>query len=272
MLILRVGDTEAAVDPRLGASLQRFTVGGADVLRRGRPDLGSSLHMASFAMVPWCNRITEGVFTWDGKLVDVGPSPEVEEVHGLHGHGWRWRWDVADSTPTGATLEYLHPAGRWPWRYRTVQAIEIDEGRLVCKISIENLSDTPMPFSLGFHPWFERPARLSANVDGMWTGEDVIPERWREADPFRGFDVDRDTFDNTFTGWDGRATIEAGDLRIQLTSDLDRLHVFTPAGHGHFAVEPAGAPPAALNHPDREPPVLLQPGASADRYMRLTAT
>ena len=270
MLTLRAGDLEVAVAPEIGGSLQRFTIGDIDVLRRGRPDLGNALHMSTFPMVPWCNRIVEATFDWNGRLVDVGPTPELGESHGLHGHGWRWKWEVTESAPASATLEFLHPAGRWPWRYRAVQHIEVDEGRLIQSIGMENLSDTPMPFSLGFHPWFDRPARISANVDGVWEGEDVIPVRWREVEAFRGFDVDHEEYDNTFTGWDGRTMIDLPNLRVQLTSDLDMLHVYTPRGRGHFAVEPTGAPPGALNHPERDDIERLEPGASVERYMRLS--
>lgn len=268
MLTLETDDSQVVVVPELGGSIQRFTVGDIDVLRRGQPDRGA-MYMASFPMVPFCNRIEDGRFEWEGRLADVGTAPEVGEPHAIHGHGWRWRWDVAESDHTSATLTFLHPAGRWPWRYRATQTIELEAGRLHQTVSLQNLSDTPMPHALGFRPWFERPARITANVDGVWVGDSIFPDRWIEAEPLRGFDVDRAEYDNAFTGWDGRAMLDFKDWRLQMSSDTDRLHVFTPAGHGHFAVEPTGATPGALNHPDREPIAVLEPGAITERYMRL---
>ncbi len=270
MLTLTAGDIQVVVVPEIGGSLQRLSVGPTDILRRGRPDHGSALHMASFPLVPWCNRIVDGTFIWEGRPVDVGPSPELGEPHGLHGHGWRWRWDVLETDEGSTVLGFLHPAGRWPWRYRAEQAIVVETDRVTTTLGVENLSDSPMPVALGFHPWFERPARFTANVDGQWVGDDVIPNRWAEAEAFRGFDVDHREYDNTFTGWDGRAMIDLSDVRVQLTSDLDKLHVFTPKGRGHFALEPTGGSPAALNHPDRESLALLEPGARTERFMRIS--
>jgi aldose 1-epimerase len=271
VLTLHADDSHVVVSPELGGSVQRFTVGDIDVLRRGQPDRGA-MYMASFPMVPFCNRIEDGQFTWNGRLADLGTAPEVGEPHAIHGQGWRWRWDVLDSDDSKVTLSYLHPAGRWPWRYRATQTLTLEPGRLDQTITLENLSDEPMPYSLGFHPWFERPARITANVDGMWVGDDVFPDRWIEADAFRSFDVDRADFDNAFTGWDGKAMIDFGEWRLQMSADTDRLHVYTPAGHGFFAVEPTGSTPGAFNHPEREPLDALDPGATTDRFMRLSIT
>lgn len=269
MLTLTAGESEIAVMPELGGAIQRFTVRGIDVLRRGQPDRGA-FYMASFPMVPFCNRIRDGRFEWEGRLADLGTAPEVGEPHAIHGHGWRWRWDVLAQDDNELTLGFLHPAGRWPWRYRATQTLSLEDGRLDQVVTLENLSDSAMPYALGFHPWFERPARITANVDGVWVGDDVFPERWIETEPFRGFDVDRAEYDNAFTGWDGRAMIDFGAWRLQMTADTNRLHVYTPAGHGFFAVEPTGAVPGAFNHPDREEIEVLEPGARAERSMRLS--
>jgi aldose 1-epimerase len=268
---LSVGDTTVVVAPDLGSSVQRFRVGPVDVLRAGRPDLRNPLEMSSFPLVPWCNRIVDGRFQWDGRLVDVGGTPLLGEPHGLHGHGWLWRWDVVDESHDTVLLEYLHPAGRWPWRYRAQHRLAVEQGRLSQTLSVENLSDTAMPLALGFHPYFERPGRLTANIDGVWTGDDVIPERWEEREPFRATDVDRTEFDNTFTHWDGRALIEVPGGRVELWADLPLLHVFTPRGRGFFCVEPAEAVPAALNFGSRGGRVL-EPGHTGSGSMRISFT
>jgi aldose 1-epimerase len=251
LITLSVGDTTVVIAPDLGSSVQRFTVGSVEVLRPGRPDLRDPLEMSSFPLVPWCNRIVDGQFDWDGRLVDVGGTPLVGEPHGLHGHGWLWRWDVVKEGQDTAEVEYLHPAGRWPWRYRARHRFEVEQGRLTQTLSVQNLSDTAMPLSLGFHPYFERPGRLTANIDGFWTGDDIIPERWEDRESFHSTDVDRTELDNTFTGWDGRALIEVPGGRVEMWSDLGLLHIFTPRGRGFFCVEPTDAVPGALNFGSR---------------------
>jgi aldose 1-epimerase len=271
VITLSVGDTTVVIAPEQGSSVQRFIVGAVDVLRPGRPDLDSPLEMSSFPLVPWCNRIVDGHFEWDGRQLDLGGTPLVGEPHALHGHGWLWRWDVVESGEDSAVLEYLHPAGRWPWRYRARHEFTVEEGRLSQTISVENISDTAMPLLLGFHPYFERPGRLTANIDGMWTGEDVVPERWEEHEPFRSTDIDRTEYDNTFTHWDGRALIEIPGGRVEMWSDLPLMHLFTPPGRGFFCVEPVEAVPGALNFGSRGSR-LLEPGHTGSASMRIAFT
>jgi galactose mutarotase-like enzyme len=124
---------------------------------------------------------------------------------------------------------------------------------------------------MGFHPWFERPARVTANVDGVWTGDGIFPTRWAEFPGFRGFDVDHAEHDNTFTGWDGRAVIDLNGLRVDLSANASMLHVFTPRGQGYFAVEPTDAIPGAFGRPDLQSIDTVEPGASVERWMRLDA-
>lgn len=270
MITLSVDDTMVVVDPDQGTSIQRFKVGSVDVLRPGRPDVGDPLEMSSFPLIPWCNRIVDGRFDWGGKLVDVGATL-LDEPHGLHGHGWLWRWEPTEVGDETVTFEYLHPAGRWPWRYRARHRFDLEPGRLTQTLSIENLSDTEMPLSLGFHPYFERPGRLTANVDGLWTGEDVIPTRWEEHEGFRSTDIDRTEFDNSFTGWDGKAFIDIPGGRVEMWSDLPMLHVFSPPGRGFFCIEPTGAAAGALNFGSRGG-TTAAPGATESATLRCSFT
>lgn len=267
---ITASDTVAVVAPRIGASLQRFAVADRDVLRRGRPDLWTPLEMSSFPLVPWCNRILDGGFDWNGRRLELGGTPTVREPHALHGHGWLWKWEVSEVTDDRLSLEYLHPAGWWPWRYRSRLTTTVEPGRLVQELSIENLSADAMPFSLGFHPYFERPARLTANVDGIWRGEQgVIPTRWEAHEAFRAADLDRTDLDNSFTGWDGKAYLEMPAGRVELSSDQPILHVYSPPGRGFFCAEPVGAAPGALNFESRGGDVLA-PGSTATATMRIS--
>jgi aldose 1-epimerase len=265
---IRAGETALMVTPELGGCVQALRVDGEDVLRPGRPELASPLEMASFPLVPWCNRIAEGVFVWEGRLVDVGGTPLLGEAHGVHGHGWMRRWEVEERSKDRLTLSLLHPAGRWPWRYRARQAMTVEEGRVEQTLTVENLGDEPMPLALGFHPYFGRPARFSATVDGAWVGGDAIPEGWDDRGSFRNHDVDDIECDTTFTGWDHTVSIHLPGFRVELTSDLPMLHVYTPRGRSFFCLEPVGAAPGALNHPGRGDGVLA-PGATGAASMRL---
>ncbi len=251
MFSLEADETDLVISPEIGGSILAFRVRGQDVLRPTPPGAFHPLQTSSFPLVPWVNRIADGRFDFAGSTISL-PAPVEGERHALHGHGWLAAWTPVEVEPASAVLSYRHRPSRWPWDYEATQTFSLEPGRLTITLTVVNLSDSGMPASLGFHPYFESPARVSANVDGLWRGEGgLIPDRWDEAEPFRARDVDMLSLDNSFTGWDRRAVIDGKAGRIAIASDVDYLHVFAPRGRNFFCLEPVSAAPDAFNHPER---------------------
>ncbi len=268
MLTLSDAETLVTLQPSLGGSIHTFAVRGIDVFRPAPPGTRDTLQVGCFPLVPWVNRISQGSFTFQDQQVSVPPTLESEPLP-LHGHGWIERWEVVEQTSTAARLRFLHRPGRWPWAYEAFQNVEIDDGRLTVTLSATNLTDADMPASLGLHPYFERPARVSFNVDGMWeTDRNLLPVDWRSATSFRAHDVGRLALDNCFTGWDRRAIVDGPAGHTQIQSNLDYLHVYIPRSGGAFCLEPVSAAPDALNHPERGL-AALAPGETMTGWMRV---
>lgn len=267
MLVIKASSTEAVIDAGIGGSLMAFSNDGADVLRSGT---GTTvpLRTAAFPMVPWVNRISRGKFATSDQIHSI-PS-NTDGPHPLHGHGWLSEWKVESETDDSVTLRFDFAEGHWPWPYRSFLRYVVEPRRLIVDLEVTNQGDSAMPTSVGFHPYFDRPARLSATVDGRWlTDETLIPTKWEEAESFRLTDADGLDCDNTYTGWDGRAFIDVAAGRLEMTSDVRRLHVFAPKWGSFFAVEPVSASPDAVNHPNRGS-VLLDPGETLHHWMRLS--
>ncbi len=264
---LQASTTSAVVSPHHGGSILSFSVAGTQVLRAGA-DSPDPRTLASFPLVPYCNRVADGVLHWEGDTIEMGPSIP-DEPHALHGHGWLGRWQTEEQGSNWVRLGYTHPAGSWPWRYRAEQTVTVEPGRLTVTLGLVNLATKSMPAGIGFHPYFSRPARITATLDGLWRGEDTLPDRWEEHPGFRAQDVDAIAFDNTFTGWDGRAVVESPEGRIEISSNLAMLHVYVPPGRGMFCLEPVTAAPDALNHPERGA-VALAPGETLSGEMTVT--
>jgi aldose 1-epimerase len=266
MLEIRSDSATAVVDPSLGASLLAFKVGDTDITRRG---LGATnpLETSLFPIVPWVNRIARGKFATSDQVHSIRPN--TDEPHPLHGHGWQSRWTVDAESEDQVTLRYDHAGDSWPWAYTSFLRYLVEPDRLVVDLEVKNRSSEPMPAALGFHPYFERPARISATVDGRWLVDaTLIPTGWEETEGFRLTDVDGLESDNTYTGWDGRAFVELGSTRVELVADVKRLHLFAPRWAHFFALEPVSASPDAVNHPDRGS-VMLEPEGTLHHWMRL---
>ena len=203
------------------------------------------------------------------------PSP-------LHGQGWLNAWGVERQNETGATLNYRHEPGEWPWAYEAGQDFALDESGLTLVLSCRNVSSEPMPCGLGQHPYFEcgSETRLDARVDCAWTIDDKVLPVEKVAAVGRYDLRDRlvcgQDLDNGFGGWGGEARMSDPDWPYELrltSSDAKFFQIYSPPLGGIFVAEPVTHANAALNAPDRDWPELglqvLAPGEEMRLAMRL---
>ena len=269
--VLRIadGDTVVDIDQGLGGGVLRMCVADTDVLRSANPT-DDPLGQGMFVLGPWVNRIVGGRFFTGDTFVTLSPNM-AGEPHPIHGQAWLRPWRATRVEDHAVTLEFVGGGDEWPWAYRMEHRLEVEPGRLDCELRLLNQSRTPMPAALGFHPFFDRPARLTATVDGAWAARaDAVPTHWEEREGFRSTDIDGVITDETHTGWDGRAIIETPDATIDLSSNLGMLHVFAARGRNSFCVEPTSAAPDAVNHEGRGL-TMLEPGATAVATLRIAA-
>jgi aldose 1-epimerase len=285
-LILASGALELQLMPPLGGSIARFDYVGSQgekisCLRGAEAEEASVLDHGCFPLVPFCNRIRDGRFTFRGREVALQPNM-AGDPSPLHGQGWLSRWDIVSAQSTAAELVFRHAPGEWPWAYEAHQHFALDAGGLTATLACTNRSEAPMPCGLGFHPYFPCTAetRLDTGVGCAWTiDEKVLPV---EKVPAEGrYDLrDRlvcgQDLDNGFGDWNQRAAITDPDLpfRIELSSVEARFfQLYSPASGGLFVAEPVSHANAALNEPERCWPKLglrvLEAGETMSVTMRI---
>jgi aldose 1-epimerase len=236
---------------------------------------------SSFPLVPYCNRIRDGRFTFRGREVRIANNLPGD-ASPLHGQGWLSPWDVVRLEEAQAELRFVHEAGEWPWRYEARQTFALDARGLTMEIACTNLSDDPMPCGLGHHPYFvcTGETRLDTEVETAWTIDDkVLPVEQVPAEgryDLRDRLVCGQDLDNGFGGWGGRARITdpALPVVIEMTSeDAAFFQLYSPASGGIFVAEPVSHANAALNAPEEEWPALgmrvLEPGETMRLAMRV---
>lgn len=260
LVTLSAGALRVVVAPELGGALAAFyEVTPAGLQHWLRPattaafELRDPLRMASFPLFPYCNRIRDARFEFDGVTVDLsGNDPRF--AHALHGNAWRRPWTVGARTASSVELHFEHVPdarvpGDWPFRYRASQRIELIDGALGITLSARNLADVPMPFGMGHHPYYPRTAatRVHADVQAMWHADaDVLPTRLGPhpaVDALReGMSPDAFDLDNNFANWSREATIAWPDEHRQLTltadAPFDHMVIFAPANDTQLCVEP----------------------------------
>lgn len=266
LVTLRCGARRAIVAPNVGGSIAAFydegEEGAVHWLRpatRAAIDESDPLRMASFPLMPYCNRIRDGRFTFDGQPFRL-PTVTGEFGHALHGHAWRRPWQVGLSRPNELELHFRHDAARqtgadvepdasWPFSYEARQRLVLSDEGLSVRLWARNLSAQPMPFGFGHHPYYPRPegTRITTKVRAMWKADaDLLPVSIG-AHPAvdalaEGMLVDQFALDNNFAGWEREATIawpgEKRCLTLRADAPLDFFVLFSPANTPFFCAEP----------------------------------
>ena len=246
-----VGNVGASGDGNGRGALHWLRPASADALAACNP-----LGMASFPLLPYCNRLRDARFAFDGREVDLSADGNSFD-HALHGHAWRRPWRVGLVSSNVVELHLNHepggePAHHWPYRYEATQRFELDDSGLFVTMSIRNLADQPMPFGMGHHPYYPRtPAtRIHAHVRAMWHATpDLLPTLLGAhpcvdalASP-EGLAANAFDLDNNFAGWSRSATIDWPDEHRSVTlcadAPFDHMVLFAPSARPDLlCVEP----------------------------------
>jgi aldose 1-epimerase len=267
LIHLRAGDWHAELSAAVGGSVARFWCEWRDGARNGRVDWlrpatdgglagCDPLSMASFPLLPFCNRIRNGRASFEGRDIRLPPNnPAQLSPHPLHGIGWQRPWKVITAQQSHASLALDVPAtDAWPWHFSAQQQFTLDERQLTVMMTLTNLDgEAAMPAGLGHHPYFPHTTgtKLTSAVAAMWKSDDeVMPtvlQRTPEVERLRdGVVLSELDLDNNFTGWEHSAFVEwpadaqgpRRSITLQAQPPLDYFVLYCPAGADHFCAEP----------------------------------
>lgn len=280
MIRLTFGDWSAEVRPELGGALTSLTFKGGSIFRPTPPGTLDVLQTACFPLVPYANRIANGVFRFDGRQVQL-EALEAFAPHSLHGDGWRTPWEVVGRTTSRLELAMSWPGGDrgWPWAWSARQWIELSADGLSIRLSITNEGGEVMPSGLGLHPYFYRSPGLKLRLaaDGVWQTEGDIPTTLGEPDRVldwsRSVTLDDAPFvDHAYSGWGGEAILHDQEraVVIKAGSNARWVQVFSPKGEDFVCVEPVTHRPDALNAPQGEDSGLHLLGPKETQSLSMT--
>jgi len=257
---------------------------GTDTVDLWRPWDGQTRRMqalASYPLLPWSNRISDGGFEHAGHFHPLRPNTP-DDPYPIHGDGWQQPWTLVDPQPDRAAMVLRSDRfGDGPHVYEAEQVFILSEGGLHQTLTVTNRGPEALPFGLGQHPWFSRTpgCRLTTGVEGVWMSRpDRIPTDYSTEFPGgwdlnQGAIVDRIVIDNGFGGWSGEARIEwpEREVALHMQSSLtlpdgsagrpDCL-LYAPASPPVFCFEPISHPINAAHWPGRPGWVALAPGQS----------
>jgi galactose mutarotase-like enzyme len=157
-LTLTSDELEVVVLPWVGARMHSITAFG-ERLTHTPDDLHehelAPYHWGGYHMVPWCNRITPGMYDVAGQELEMHAN--FDDGTAIHGFHIDTPWE-----PAGHGTFAAEGGGRdgWPWPYAVTVTYAVAGPTLNVGYLLTNLSDSPMPGGIGFHPWFRVPSRI----------------------------------------------------------------------------------------------------------------
>ena len=266
LVLLSAGELRVVLAPAVGGSIASFTRRWQQgpswrELHWMRPATPSGLvernplAMASFPLVPFCNRIRDGRASFEGREIRVPPNhPGENAPHPLHGIGWLREWQVRHASATEAELALaVESSDAWPWRFSCTQRYQLAADALAVEITLTNEDTAAMPAGIGHHPYFpHHPGTvLTSPAEAMWVADaEVMPvgleatgavQRLREGVRLSELDLD-----NNFTGWTRTTRIDwpadvhgpARALTLRAEAPLDYFVLYCPSGYDYFCAEP----------------------------------
>jgi aldose 1-epimerase len=280
VITLLHGADRCELYPWIGGSIGGWTVDGQQMFRAANAAkiaARDAFGMASFPLVPYSNRIAQGRFEWNGRLITLARN-FPPEPHSIHGVGFESSWLCTERTDASALLTLTHePNAGWPWPFEARQRITLAGRELALELHAVNSGSHPAPLAFGHHPYFPLPgARLTFHARGVWLkGDDDLPRESvapsGQLDFSRIVPVERADIDHCFTGWNGAARIEWPDrplaLEISSSPELRTAVVYVRSGADGFCFEPVPHINNALNLREYEPamPIVAPRGIFSAR-------
>ncbi len=242
------------VEPAAGGRIGQIAVGRQQLLCDD-PSAGA-IGWGAYPMAPWAGRLRDGRFTFDGTThqLPLNHTDEDGTRHAIHGTVFDAEWTVDEVGPDAITLHCpLDTVPGWPFAGTARQTIVVADDRVTCRLRVDTDGD-PFPASIGWHPWFRKPDRLTFEPDGMYARGGIGLPHATLVPPVAGPWDDCFVNHRPVTLHYPRSDVTA----VTVTSDCDHWVVYDQPAHA-TCVEPQSGPPDALN----VAPVLVTAGSAA---------
>lgn len=269
---------EARLWPALGFNCYHWQVpcqGKAVSLLYADPGLfgdGKPTRSGIPVLFPFPNRIRDGRFSWAGSSFQL-PLNDPAGKNAIHGFACRSAWRVvgqgADSESawvTGAwrcSIDEPDCRALWPADQEMELTVRLGAGSLRLEAEVRNPDRVPLPFGLGYHPYFTPPAQPDGTVyvpaRSFWELDESLPTGAKrpvtgdcdlnQPRCFDAFHLDDVLTDLPTQASQARAILKGAgvELRLFWSEDFRDAVVFTPPHRHAFCVEPYTCATDAIN-------------------------
>jgi galactose mutarotase-like enzyme len=254
-------DANVVVAPRRGAIVTTMRVAGRDLLYMQDATLSDpaqSVRGGIPVLFPTPGKLQGDTLHWGGRV-----GTDVKQ----HGFARILDWQVIDTPPGGLVLEIASNTWtlqRYPWAFRARLEFALDQRRLSIRFSVENTDQVPLPFALGFHPYFHVKHLQKSKLGISTAATQAFDNVQKQVVPFTGFDltqpeVDLHLLDHGSTQCRVQLP-DGGHIELRGSPDFNVWVVWTLEKKDFVCVEPWTAHGDALNTGERV--IQVPPGAT----------
>lgn len=256
--ILQNKHWQVGILPQTGGSIafarMRYSGAWVDVMRpTDESDYGNASNTANFLMLPWANRIRDGVLRYQGQSWQLDVQADG---NARHGDVRKRAWQIIEQSETQIKLKIDSrdfEDFNFPFALSAILDYHLEEEDFVWDVTLTNEDQQDFPAGFGFHPYFQRMSStmpmLEVPCDKYFILHDALPESapvdilpeldFRTLRPVQ----DNFTFDHLLANRDTskptRLVYEAWGTEIQMLVDDVYKHVILySAPDGSIAVEP----------------------------------
>lgn len=256
--ILQNKHWQVGILPETGGSIafarMRYSGAWVDVMRpTDESDYGNPSNTANFLMLPWANRIRDGILRYQGQSWQLDVQADG---NARHGDVRKRTWQIIEQSETQIKLKidsHDFEDFNFPFALSAIIDYRLEEEDFVWDVTLKNEDNQDFPAGFGFHPYFQRMSStmpmLEVPCDKYFVLDDALPDSapvnilpeldFRALRPIQ----DNFTFDHLLANRDTskptRLVYKAWGREIQmLVDDIYKHLILFSAPDGSIAVEP----------------------------------
>ena len=248
---------QAGILPQTGAGIAfgrvRYSGAWVDILRpTAASDYDNSSKHSSFIMLPWANRIRDGLLRFEDSEYQLETTQDDGTAR--HGDTRKRAWDIISQSETHVRCRFESENFddfNFPFALSAEVEYRLEDADFVWEVTLTNTDDKPFPAGFGHHPYFVHPADnmplVQVPCDKHWVLTNAMPDSAPIPVPaeldFRQARPVTQKLDNL---WANRAVgepvkliYEQWNTTIEMHSDpLFKQVILYSAPDGSLAVEP----------------------------------